>query len=233
MRLVIQRSKDFTGKIKFRVVNNEIHADTDQNTSVDEVKQYIKANKNWFEKKLNIHVDTITANKPELRCDSQLAQVFAGTKAFICGELIDVASYNDKKPELIDDILYINQQKFKDKYTRNAEIQKFLMRLAKDFLPQEISSIGTKMSLCPCKISIKALKSDQWIVCSNSKQREICLDYRVVQLPSKLRKYLMVHSFAHFYQSVHNYAFWQVVQQYMGNYTDCLNKLADFSFLKM
>ena len=232
MKLVIQRHNGHTGKIQFRIIDNVIHAETDQDTSADEVKQYIKANKNWFAKKLTTQINQ-TDSKSNLRCDSQIAQIFSGIKTLICGELIDVMSYQDKKPELIDVILYIKPQKFKVKYSRNAEVQKFLLRLAKDFLPQEISSIGTKMSLCPCKITIKALHSDQWIVCTNPKQREICLDYRVVQLPSKLRKFLMIHSFAHFYQAVHNYAFWQVVQQYMGNYTDCLNQLSDFSFLKM
>ena len=227
MKLVIRRRRTPEGNIKFNINYNTVYADVDDGVDVQDVKKCIKDNLKWF-------TDRIHESKPTeaLECDSRLAQFFSGKKTFICGELLDVLPYSDKKSALLDNVLYINEKKFADKTERIAEIKRFILRLAREFLSKEISSVGTRMALCPSKIVIKALKQDQWLLCGNKTNPTVCIDYRAIQLPSHLRRYIIVHSFAHFYESVHNYRFWQIVRQYTSDYTKCLNDLANFSYIK-
>ena len=107
-------------------------------------------------------------------------------------------------------------------------IENYLRQLAKNLLPKCVAFWGEKLSLCPTNIQIKYLKS-KWGSCNGD--GEIVLNVRLIQLPTRLMEYVIVHELCHLKNLNHSENFWQSVQKVFENYQDLHNELREFEYL--
>ena len=110
-------------------------------------------------------------------------------------------------------------------------LKAYLKKIASAYVSNEIANFGSDISLCPSKIEFRD-NDDFWVKCSLASQRILCFDYRIVQLPQKLRRYVIVHAFAHFAHPLHDDDFWNFISNALPRYKDYAKELERYRVLK-
>ena len=159
-----------------------------------------------------------------------IKQLFAGKCLLLCGQLYQCSASANTQTYLQDDRLYIAEKQFAVKDLRLKAIKSFVKRMSANTLSQEISKLGSAMSLCPTKIQFKDLHG-KWCSCSDAALRAIILDYRLIQLPQHLQNYVISHAFAHFEHQGHTNEFFQHLSRFQPNYKNNQNAITNYNFL--
>lgn len=171
-----------------------------------------------------------TMNENKDGFDDTAAGMFCGKKVMLCGEVYDVCPSLVTKTHIDDNKIYVHEDVYSDKAERLKALKVFLKRMARMYLSSEVSDFGTRAGVCPEKIDFRELK-DGWTKCSDAVKKLVCIDYRVVQLPTLLRRYVIVHTFCHFKYPDHDNRFWNAVSNYLPNYADYKRQLEQYDFL--
>lgn len=156
--------------------------------------------------------------------------MFCGKELLYFGKIIAVNPSATARTRLDKDVLFIFDDAFAQKDTRIKAIKMFLKRSAKDLLTKQIATFGSCVSLCAEKIEFKELNGG-WINCTEAAERTICADYRIVQLPENLQRYLIAHCFAHFGSADHDENFCRKLRYYIPYFTQCEEELSRYDFL--
>ena len=159
------------------------------------------------------------------------AEIFAGRKTVIMGNVISVVSSVGAKTYLDGNVLYISEKYYQSRESRLKAIKSYLKKMAQLYVSVEIANFGSNVSLCPAKIEFREI-SESWLKCSLAAQRILCIDFRIVQLPQTIRKYLIAHAFAHFMHPIHDDKFWNFISNAIPNYRDHAKQLERYAFLK-
>lgn len=160
-----------------------------------------------------------------------LGEVYDGRKTVIFGEVVKVCAGESSKTYLDENVLYIARKNYDSRELRLKSIKSYLKRIATTYVSNEIANFGSDVSLCPSKIEFRDV-GDFWIKCSLASQRVLCFDYRIVQLPQKLRRYIIAHAFAHFAHPLHDEKFWNFISNILPRYKEYSKELEQYRVLK-
>ncbi len=175
------------------------------------------------------HVET--KNESMSREGSILGEIYDGFKTVIFGDIVKICAGTGTKTYLDEDVLYIPQKSFASRELRLKSIKAYLKKIASAYVSNEIANFGSDISLCPSKIEFRD-NDDFWVKCSLASQRILCFDYRIVQLPQKLRRYVIAHAFAHFAHPLHDDDFWNFISNALPRYKDYAKELERYRVLK-
>ncbi len=171
-----------------------------------------------------------TSKRQFVLTKNNMMELFALKSTLICGEFYKILPTTNNQTSIRDDSIYINERCFDDKIQRAKCIKSFLKKMCQTYLAQEISKFGCGATLCPIKIDFKDLKG-KWCCCHDAERGIICLDYRVIQLPVNLQRYVIAHTFCHFSYCGHEENFWNHLSNFIPQYKDCQKQLSEFDFL--
>ena len=160
-----------------------------------------------------------------------LDDIIIGNKTVILGDVVNVQPSATSKSYLDGDVLYISNKYSGSRETRLKGIRIFLKKMASMYVSDEIANFGSGVSLCPAKIEFRD-NDDFWVKCSLAGQRVLCFDYRIVQLPQKLRRYVIAHAFAHFSHPLHDDDFWNFLSDTLPHYKEYAKELEQYRILK-
>ena len=161
--------------------------------------------------------------------DNNTHDILCLNKVLLLGDLVDVLPSPNNKTFLQDSVLFVSEKCFLQKDMRKKTIYAYVKKLAILYVSSEISAIGAAMSLCPKRIEFKNLTG--WMDCNQATEKVMCLNFKIVQLPQDLRKYIITHAFCHFVENNHGDSFWHRLKQQIPNYTQCQDKLKEYQFL--
>ena len=159
------------------------------------------------------------------------SDIFAGKKTVIMGDVISVVSSAGAKTYMEGNVLYVNERHYQTRESRLTAIKAYLKKMAQLYVSVEVADFGSNVSLCPIKTEFREI-GVSWLKCSQAAQRIVCLDFRIVQLPQKLRMYLIAHAFAHFTHPIHDDKFWSFVSNAVPHWQDISRQLETYDFLK-
>ena len=243
--MLVKFSRTKKKTIEVRVKNNCIEVVANRYLPNAKLKKLLLENSAWIaSQRQAIVVETANADycKP-VQCAKSavevgeppsavgIAEMFCGKAFMLCGQIYRVAPTKESKTYADGNCVYVNEKHFDNKAERLKCLRSYTKKMSEIYLSGEISKYGTSISLCPMKIEYKELKNS-WLNCESAASRRIVIDFRAVQLPPILQRYLIVHSFAHFVQVGHGDAFWNVVSNYLPRYKELLEKLATYEYLK-
>ena len=160
-----------------------------------------------------------------------IKDVFAGRTTLVLGDTVKVVSTMSLRTVLDENTLYIPEKYYQSREGRLKAIKSYLKKMATLYVSTEIANFGSRISLCPTKIEFREIP-DAWLKCSQAAQRILTIDYRVVQLPQKLRQYVIAHAFAHFFHPIHDEKFWKCVASVLPRYEEYARQLEKYRYLK-
>lgn len=97
---------------------------------------------------------------------------------------------------------------------------------AKEYLVPCVNNLIIETGLNISKLTIRSQKT-RWGSCSS--KASISLNYKLVFLPEKLAKYIVIHELCHIKHFDHSKQFWALVEQFEPQYKECrklLNKIS-------
>lgn len=179
-----------------------------------------------------VNCEELTSAMQTTQEDDMVKGVFSGRKTILMGDVVEVVPSVSVRTYFEQNTLYISEKQFHNRDTRLKAIKIYLKKMASLYVSSEIADFGSSISLCPIKIEFKDISETNWLKCSMAAQRVISIDYRIVQLPENLRKYIIAHAFAHFFNPIHDGKFWNCMSNVLPNYQDYAKQLEYYSFLK-
>lgn len=214
---------------------------------VKRIKQIIQDNIEWINSQKKMIATPLETNvKQAIPCpnvtslpdDSAqtipgnlVSEMFAGRKTLVMGDVITICESASSKTYLDGNILYLSCKYYNLRESRLKAIKSFLKKLATLYVADEIANFGSDISLCPAKIEFRE-NGDFWVKCSLASQRILCFDFRIVQLPHNLRRYVIAHAFAHFSHPIHDDGFWDFLSDTIPKYREYSNELKNYQILK-
>ena len=217
MKIVILRKKIKSFIIKV-VDANTVSVSVPFDMDDKMIENLLAQKQRWINKKIKEKQGVFNKNK----------DIFEYKKVLIKGAEYDVTYLDLPNVCCVDNFLILPQNKVENIENAKKIIENYLKQLAKNILPKCVAFWGEKLSLCPTSIQIKYLKS-KWGSCNGD--GEIVLNVRLIQLPSRLMEYVIVHELCHLKNLNHSENFWQSVQKVFENYQDLRKELRDFEYL--
>jgi len=98
-----------------------------------------------------------------------------------------------------------------------AIIEADLRRLAREELEPRLRALAAVHDLRPGRVSIRNQRS-RWGSCA--RDGNIALNFRLVQMPSPIRDYVLLHELMHLRQQNHSPRFWRLVEQACPGFRD-------------
>lgn len=162
-----------------------------------EAQRFIEKHQPWVEReRVRLQVE----HPPPLWCD--------GTEILFDGERVRLAvtysatstvvRYGGRRVEVrghLDDV-------------RRA-VEEDLRALARDRLPPRVHELAALNGLSLTRVSIRNQRS-RWGSCSRA--GAIALNFRLMQMPSGVREYILLHELMHLKQQNHGRRFWRLVE---------------------
>ena len=204
--------------VELRIVENKVIATIPRNMSKAKLKECIATNIKWVKERLTTNTN-------------DFAEMFTLKKIMVCGEMVDVNETLQKKPYLMDKKLYLPEKYFKNKEAKKTALKSYVKMLARTFLSQKVSQLGSALGLCPASIEIKSV-ADGWLQCCSISQKKIVVDYHLIQLSNKLQTYVIVHAFLHFKHEGHDAHFFKSLERYQPDYEKLDKKLKSLEMIK-
>ena len=157
-------------------------------------------------------------------------ELLDGTKTVIMGDVVSVVPSANSKTYLDGNLLYVASQSWALREGRFRAIKGYLKKMDQLYVAVEIANFGSSVSQCPARIEFKDV-GEFWVKCSAASQRNLCVDFRIAQLPNSLRNYVIAHAFAHFVYPIHDDRFWNFIANAIPNYKDVTRQLDRYRFL--
>lgn len=99
----------------------------------------------------------------------------------------------------------------------SAEEKRRLRALAKEMLPSRLRALAAQHGLSVVRITIRDQRS-RWGSCG--RDGHICLNWRLVQMPERVRDYVMVHELMHLRRMDHSPKYWGLVAAAFPDYEE-------------
>lgn len=208
------------------------------------LRQIIQENSEWINKQKSMlsaysqspaeslpPQNEATYQIPKPRRNDVKQDIAEGYATLIFGEVVQVSMGITSKTFMDGNVLFLSEKNYESSQVRLKAIQAYLKKLALTYVSDEVADFGSKTSLCPSKITFKD-NGDFWVKCALASQRILCIDFRTVQLPKRLRTYVIAHGFAHFFYPIHDEEFWRYLSDIFPDYQHCAKELEKYRFLK-
>ena len=221
-----------------KVVANRFLSDKKIKEIIEENIDWINAHKTSVKEEPKPQIEKAKNDDKERCCpqskDSQgqlVQDMFAARQTLILGDPVNIASCSSGCSYLDGKTLYISEKFYANRDSRLKAVKSFLKKLAASGVADEVADFGSKTAMCPVKIEFRE-NNGSWVKCSLANQRILCFDFRIVQLPQQLRKYVIVHAFAHFSHPLHDCGFWKFVSEFLPDYRILASELDEYKILK-
>ncbi len=182
----------------------------------ERINEFINSKADWIEKNKNRIISCIKLNE----------DILDYNKVLILGNSIKIVERNNKKTELIDNILYIPQTLTMLK--KVSKIEKFLRIYAGTIIENRLNYFSNLMQLEPNMVKLSNAKK-RWGSCDS--KGNILLNWRIVMLIPKLVDYIIVHELSHLIEMNHSYNFWQIVGSIIPDWKTCRKILKNSNFI--
>jgi predicted metal-dependent hydrolase len=184
--------------------------------STSEARSFAERNIGWIEKQLQ-KANSVHPATPEWK---------AGTQILFRGELVTLNTEESKKG------LYISFANERFRIPAGApvreRVERHLWKLAARELGPLVSHYAGTHGLSVKKVTVRNQRS-RWGSCS--RRGTISLNWRLVQTPSQVRDYIILHELAHLKQMNHSRRFWAEVEKMCPDYRTAENWLRKNSAL--
>jgi len=164
--------------------------------SVEEAASFARRHTVWIERALDRRMSQPV--RP--------AEWFLGTEIFLKGELVRIEADGGQSVRFGVERLSVSDSS-KDLRT---EISHHLWRLAGKEIPPVVMDISAVHQLRVQRISIRNQRS-RWGSCSV--RGTVSLNWRLIQAPPDVLRYVVIHELMHLKQMNHSRKFWQLVEQ--------------------
>ena len=259
MKVVLKRT--FDKRVKFLYKGGELIVEANWKMSLSKIKQLISENYPWILSQKTAYKSTNEMNSMDttnhllsvrgrennvpsfhssnsVERDSisysnidpiNLRALFNYEKTLLLGKIYDIKYDNISTLVSENEALVLPKKIYFHNENRIKAINSYLKKMANLYVSAEISTIGTQLSLCPQKIAF--CKMSNWTNCNMACSKSLVLNYKIVQLPSDLRSFIIIHSFVHFIHKAHDDAFWNYMLKILPNFTMLKEKLLALDFL--
>ena len=95
------------------------------------------------------------------------------------------------------------------------EIERHLYKLAALELPPQVLELAARHGLCVCRVTVRNQRA-RWGSCS--RRGTISLNWRLIQTPPAVQKYICLHEVLHLSEMNHSSRFWRKVEQACPDY---------------
>lgn len=120
-------------------------------------------------------------------------------------------------------ILYGN---LKNKKACREKLKNWVTLKAKEYLIPCVQALSIQTGLHSSRLTIRSQKT-RWGSCSST--ASISLNYKLIFLPERLAKYIVIHELCHIKHFNHSKHFWALVEQYEPQYNECRKQLNKIS----
>ena len=144
------------------------------------------------------------------------------------GSKREAAAFAQREHAWIERQLRAREQRARERRTKDAEPgratderrdldRRALIARAKVELPPRLLELAAQYRLTVARISIRNQRS-RWGSCSRAGR--ICLNWRLVTMPDKVRDYVLIHELMHLKRMDHSPKFWSLVAEACPGYQD-------------
>ncbi len=204
MHYILNRKKQ-NKRMYLRIKNGEVVVNAPYRISQKEVDEFVGNNLDWIQEQLKIH-------EKNLLKDGQVLHMIHGDYTIHIQKDLDVIRLKNRE-------MFISNQK---------DLENFLKYIAKDVFPKYFEHIKNQIKLDDVVLKIGAYTS-QWGSCNKSK-KEIHLNAYLLLTDSIFLQSVIVHEFAHMFESNHSEFFYDIVNAWMPNYHEVQNKYRNYKF---
>jgi len=177
------------------------------------ITEFVASKQTWIEKHLN--------NLPELKPDLELV---SGTEIMLLGEPLELRVMQDQSGKIVVDHGRLNLPVKKthlpiETSTRNKLIT-WYKKTALSELEERINHFALQMDVPTNKrlsIQVRDYKR-RWGSCDH--KGELSFNWRIVQAPSQVMDYVVIHELAHCHEFNHSKRFWNIVSLHMPDWKE-------------
>jgi predicted metal-dependent hydrolase len=172
--------------------------------STTEARMFVERNRQWLERQL--HALSMQMQKP--------SKWSIGTEILFRGELVKIEADTNGQGALLrlgSDTVKLHSL---DSNLRLA-VEKHLRRLAEAELPQRVFEYSALHKLTVRGVVVRNQRS-RWGSCS--RRGTISLNWRLIQAPSFVRDYIIIHELMHLREMNHSHCFWNEVERAWPKY---------------
>lgn len=185
-------------------------------SSQDRVNSFISSKAEWIEKNKNKILNCVKFNEDILNYN----------KVLILGNSIKIVERNERKIELVDNVLYISKSLTLAKKVRKLE--KFLKNYAGIIIENRANYFTNLMQLEPNIIKFSNARK-RWGSCDS--KGNILLNWRIAMLTPNLIDYIIVHELSHLIEMNHSYDFWRIVASVIPDWKERRQTLKNNNFI--
>ncbi len=98
-----------------------------------------------------------------------------------------------------------------------VRVEASLRTLAESEIPGRVSIHSTQMGVSPRRITIRGQRT-RWGSCSA--KGHLSLNWRLIQVPTEVRDYVVIHELCHLQQMNHSSRFWDLVRGFCPDYRE-------------
>jgi len=180
--------------------------------NIKDPTKIIEKRKNWIQKKWQI-------------IQRAIKSIDTNQSFMILGQPYSIQRADNETPmiDFQNKTIKINPENPKHQKIMKRKFKKILLQKINSFVEEYSQKLGEK----PNKIWIRR-QTTKWATCSN--KRNLSFNLKLVCLPEKLIKYVVLHEMLHLKHKRHNIYFWQEIEREFPNYKEMEMKLLVYWF---
>lgn len=170
---------------------------------------FVRQKYHWIQQKLGEH-----QSRPD-----QTRQFIEGEMFFYLGHKYPLTISSAGNKAILD--FHESQFEFSSSPHKNTAktihtaFLKWYRQQANDHLTRRTAELAAKIDLTPKSITIKTYKA-RWGSCTS--KGDIHYNWKIIQAPSRIIDYLIIHELCHLRHHNHSQAFWQLVEHHCYDY---------------
>jgi len=177
------------------------------------IVDFVTSKQTWIEK----HVNTLPAPKPDLK-------LVSGTEIRLLGEPLELRVMQNQSGNIVVDHgrlnLPIKQTHLPLETSVRNKLIRWYKKVALSELESRINHFALQMDVPRNKrLSIKVRDyKRRWGSCDH--KGELSFNWRIVQAPSRVMDYVVIHELAHCHEFNHSKRFWSIVATHMPDWKE-------------
>lgn len=127
---------------------------------------------------------------------------------------------------IFQDNVIVFQVPEKNTFSSEQLYEKYLLHVAKKYLPQRTGELTAKYGFVVKRLSVRGQKT-RWGSCS--RRGNVSLNYHLLKFRKEVIDYVIIHELCHLRQLNHSKKFWNEVAQILPNYKNLKKELKKLS----
>lgn len=208
------RSDRKTVEIRIRS-DGQVEVRAPRRMPIAEIERFIETKRAWIEKH-----QTMQKERQPVQVDAR--------KILYMGNWYTIVT-NDRGVISFDGTTFSVPKNGTDEQIR-AGMPGLMQKLAKQILVPQVYAMAKTMGLSPARITITGAKT-KWGSCSGDRRngvgQNLSFSWRLMAAPPDAIHYVIIHELCHMRELNHSPAFWALVEQYVPDWREKKEKLAE------